>query len=1141
MKYKLINDTPVEKTSQGSHASLAKSIAQHLNDKNNQINSIAIYGEWGSGKSSVVKMLETELEANLITFDIWNHTGELLRRSFLNRLLQEFELQDKLYDPETLEPSNTGIKLKDIVSGKYQKIISKNEPKDEKNNTFLWAVSFLAAWAFEIAILQFSSRGLLGEILKLNNKEFKWWLWVDFVVWSILIRLILEKSTVLRQLFTSKTAPYTEHDITQTTTLQSQDIPEYLFERIYNNIVLEKISRGNKKYLICLDNIDRMGVEQASLIIDELNIFLHSARNKKNIYFVVPIDDNMLHEVITHHSNHKNDSVDTFIHKLFPISYRLPDMINHEWRDLLKEKLREAKITDDATVRKITWISDLCRRKPLEKAVQIVSKPPLEALPLEADKEKQIGSPDTFIKKSLTPREIIFFVNKLVTTYTEINGSEGGKNLEIDIITVARYAALTLCNGKQAYTNYFSSAYSDHCALVKQLCGEDPDTIEQLYCIHYQTNKPYETLYRDRLTSAIEVFDRGELSVIKDKIPGNMVEVFIHTTHSLSTENIEDFCKLIGSIKIIFTKEEDISHLFKDALLITTIKKNLKKEIYQKWDEDEETKKASPRQMLEVLVFCAQNAPTLKEEIKNFWQRELYNFDSESKSDGIIHNKESYKGRTFYLQFLSQTTGGDFIADNNDYISWFWTNFIAYDEPSIEEIKLLSKYFNKTLLSLVSHIRDWVKPENSSVISVTFIDTIKKCLTRLYPFLATLDNKTKVLDDSKELGKTIIKSLTEDFPNNNKPDVFTILIESSYFIAKQGNIKDLKTMLTAEFWSTPIPVTIPWNNTSYSNPAMQEYVIATLINANDGSQLRKLFYILCKLGNPGSTGFGLPITSNLINIISNIFTDEQIDIPEKVDIFQFCEQLFATQITALWGFMQSNLKKPSISALWGNLIESNIDIYKNRLPQEWHGNKEISEALVNNLPREQYIELATPFWEQNHRPLHETEWKYLIEYCNKIDKKKLFSFYSSNSSSAPEDSQKKIVLELLAAYENFSENKESAVYKNLSYQWLQLFSTPEFNSFFNKWKSLASDEQIVNECLDKIIKKELENSAFIQHPHLLENSRLMGLDLSSKKDVINSFIEYLKKEKDSHTVDTVVKVLQGFEIFSEKLRECQLL
>jgi len=55
---------------------------------------IGLYGDWGSGKSTIVTALQKELKCDnipLILFDVWKHEEDSLRRTFLNTLVNDLD------------------------------------------------------------------------------------------------------------------------------------------------------------------------------------------------------------------------------------------------------------------------------------------------------------------------------------------------------------------------------------------------------------------------------------------------------------------------------------------------------------------------------------------------------------------------------------------------------------------------------------------------------------------------------------------------------------------------------------------------------------------------------------------------------------------------------------------------------------------------------------------------------------------------------------------------------------------------------------------------------------------------------------------------------------------------------------------
>ena len=599
-KYKLIPDEPVGGTKVGPHAPLAESISKQIKadeNGNNPNNCIALYGKWGSGKSSVVRMLAKELDAELIEFDMWNYSGDMLRRSFLGKLIERIDIAKEKYNPETFsKDTKDGIELSKIISGKYQSITTKKSNED--HNTIIIKtifVSLILSWLFVSNIfpkILSDYNGIFSFIITdfivsfqletlITNLSFlpiKFLFLIDFSFTAGIFYVILINTDILRNIVFFKTSINTESNITKTTSIQTQDMTENDFEKIYE-IILKSVEDRSKTYLICIDNIDRMGVEHASSILDDLNVFLTESRKRKNIYLIVPVDDDALSNAVESHSSNNNstnnnnsildnNSSSTFIQKLFPISFRLTDMINFEWREFLIGKLKEAGIEGNILLDEIVYVFDRYRRITIDPKKSTINS------------NSTLGNLYEYFDiktKPITPREIIYYVNKMVTTYSEMNSN-------VEIKYIAYYVAITQFNEKKDYTDMFSKIPSEEDFLTRYISRID--IIEKLYSIHYQTLIPYETLYKKEFTSSISKRDTDRLKKFREDIPKVIYNLFKNSYKYLGNNNVYNITSIKVGIESLYDKDMH-SEIIKDlnifeaiiiALQYITTKLNLSEE-----------------------------------------------------------------------------------------------------------------------------------------------------------------------------------------------------------------------------------------------------------------------------------------------------------------------------------------------------------------------------------------------------------------------------------------------------------------------------------------------------------------------------------------------------------------------------------
>lgn len=74
----------------GAHSRLAKALAQALTD-NPPLQVVGLLGGWGSGKSTVVQLVENKLRGKSVRFflyDAWLHQSDAPRRAFLEELMR---------------------------------------------------------------------------------------------------------------------------------------------------------------------------------------------------------------------------------------------------------------------------------------------------------------------------------------------------------------------------------------------------------------------------------------------------------------------------------------------------------------------------------------------------------------------------------------------------------------------------------------------------------------------------------------------------------------------------------------------------------------------------------------------------------------------------------------------------------------------------------------------------------------------------------------------------------------------------------------------------------------------------------------------------------------------------------------------
>jgi hypothetical protein len=222
------------------------------NSESNKVFTIGLFGNWGTGKSSIIKTSANDFDqqkVKFITYDAWQYVNDSFRRMFLRKLredlqYEETDLMKKFYENESTD-----------VGNKYQ------------------LSSFRLAFILSGLIL------LLAILIFLPFKiEFKAPIYAIFTLLGLLITII---SGAFHQLKISVTKPH----------LFAPEQFEECFKEIVSNSLAKtnevlKWVKGDKsiqnleKLVIVVDNIDRCSNDVAYNLLTDIKTFLSSANEQ---------------------------------------------------------------------------------------------------------------------------------------------------------------------------------------------------------------------------------------------------------------------------------------------------------------------------------------------------------------------------------------------------------------------------------------------------------------------------------------------------------------------------------------------------------------------------------------------------------------------------------------------------------------------------------------------------------------------------------------------------------------------------------------------------------------------------------------------------------------------------------------------
>lgn len=270
---------------------------------------IGLYGDWGTGKSSIIKTLEKRYQTSgdkkykFVTYDAWKYANDSFRRMFL------FELQEQLEVQRTKRMERF-----------YDNINEDVEVKQSINWSWLPFAAFILIGIFVIApILGFWD----------TDK-------------SLGIAILVSISTMLIQLKRNS-----QNDLKVTCQKSRLFAPEQ-FEECFDEIVETSLKESNltrllkwikkdnspkyDKLIIVVDNLDRCSAQQAQETLTTVKSFLgkHS-----NVVFIIPLAVNSLkHHLVKSSCGEDNENeANEYLRKFFNVSVWIKPFQNDEMFD----------------------------------------------------------------------------------------------------------------------------------------------------------------------------------------------------------------------------------------------------------------------------------------------------------------------------------------------------------------------------------------------------------------------------------------------------------------------------------------------------------------------------------------------------------------------------------------------------------------------------------------------------------------------------------------------------------------------------------------------------------------------------------------------------------------------------------------
>ncbi|AEH07512.1 KAP family P-loop NTPase fold protein [Methanothermococcus okinawensis] len=238
---------------------------------------IALYGNWGSGKSSIIKTLMAELSENY-TEEIINNYGNLIELYSITKMLKMLKMHLK----------NTKVKKESFIAIKFDAWDYENE-----ENVAYALLNKIIEELEKYADIKFGIKAIKNEILKSG---------------AVVLKSVNVNTGFFNLNFECGSERYKE------------------VENLKNglNKISEILSKNNKRLIVFIDELDRCERENILKFLASLKLFFTSG---DNINYICAVDKEAVKEALKHKYN-DGEKAEEYLEKIFNFSFNMPKTFN---------------------------------------------------------------------------------------------------------------------------------------------------------------------------------------------------------------------------------------------------------------------------------------------------------------------------------------------------------------------------------------------------------------------------------------------------------------------------------------------------------------------------------------------------------------------------------------------------------------------------------------------------------------------------------------------------------------------------------------------------------------------------------------------------------------------------------------------
>lgn len=345
MNFKLLTDNAetVDRSKNQTHKLIAEKLYSLISDSLIPGLTIGLEGKWGSGKSTVIKLLNEKLKQDSNTFvfyiDTWAHEGDPLRRIFLESFIEQIKQFSK-FKVLSKEVKKKLDEIQSKIQYKQKRTLISKIPELDKAGKVTAGLAFLVP---------------LGTVMM----DHTYCQFTCLQKWRFYLGLLFSIAPLLACIYYAKIKQksFFKTDKTDETIEVSNEEEKTSVD--FNNLFIELqnylVNNLNIKKTICIiDNLDRIKESDALKIWSTLQTFvqgrnsnINSLEEKLKFFVLVPYDEQGLRKLWdgdTHALVQDNKTLcsNSFFDKSFQLRIHVPQLIVNDWEWFVEEQIKIA-------------------------------------------------------------------------------------------------------------------------------------------------------------------------------------------------------------------------------------------------------------------------------------------------------------------------------------------------------------------------------------------------------------------------------------------------------------------------------------------------------------------------------------------------------------------------------------------------------------------------------------------------------------------------------------------------------------------------------------------------------------------------------------------------------------------------------